>query len=387
MKLRTLFSTAVLATYMVFVGQIAEAQVPRLINYQARLVNPGTNLPVEDGTYSIAFSLYDGPTGGIPLWMETQSIQTINGVYSVLLGSMNPIEAALLIGTARYLGVAIGTDPEMVPRKQMVSVPFALHAQSAESVSGALNANNQVVSNVANPVSVQDAATKAYVDALIQQLTVLEQKIVMMGIVMGVEGKDSISDIDNNYYKIIKIGDQYWLNKNLRTTRLNDATAIPLVTDNALWNSRTTPAYCWYNNDEATYKNPYGAIYNWHAVNTGKLCPSGWHVPSTAEWTALINFLGGESVAGGKIKEAGTSHWASPNNAATNETGFTALPGGYRNFGFTGMNTSGPLWSSTELPVGYAYNTGLIYYNGSLAIGYNAVYWGFPVRCVYNPEP
>ena len=139
MKPGSPLSTTVLTIFMLLVVQTSAAQVPQLINYQARLVNPGTNLPVEDGTYSIAFSLYDAPTGGEPLWVETQNIQILNGVYSVLLGSMNPIDATLFLGQNRYLGVAIGTDPEMAPRKQMVSVPFALHAQTAESVTGTIS--------------------------------------------------------------------------------------------------------------------------------------------------------------------------------------------------------------------------------------------------------
>ena len=117
--------------------------------------------------------------------------------------------------------------------------------------------------------------------------------------------------------------------RNLKTTKYNDGTSIPNVTNDTSWSNLTTGAYCWYNND-VSYKNPYGALYNWYAVNTGKLAPKGWHVPSDAEWTTLITYLGGESIAGGKLKEAGTTHWLSPNTEATNSTGFSALPGGRR---------------------------------------------------------
>jgi len=87
--------------------------------------------------------------------------------------------------------------------------------------------------------------------------------------------------------------------ENLKTTKLNDGTSIPLVTSSATWGTLSTPAYCWYNNDEASYKVTYGALYNWYTVNTGKLCPSGWHIPNDAEWTTLTNYLGGLSLAGG----------------------------------------------------------------------------------------
>ena len=116
--------------------------------------------------------------------------------------------------------------------------------------------------------------------------------------------------------------------ENLRTTKYNDGTPIPQVTDAAAWSNLMTPGYCWYNNDAAKYKETYGALYNWYTVNIGNLCPSGWHVPADTEWMVLTAHLGGEKISGGKLKETGTLHWDKPNLRATNETGFTALPGG-----------------------------------------------------------
>lgn len=139
-----------------------------------------------------------------------------------------------------------------------------------------------------------------------------------------------VSDIDGNLYKTIVIGTQVWMAENLRTTKYNNNADIPLVTGNQEWASLTTPAYSWYNNDESANKSTYGALYNWYAINTGNLCPTGWHVPLSTEWTILINYLGGEASAGGKLKEAGLSHWATPNTGATNQSGFTALPAGVR---------------------------------------------------------
>ena len=160
-----------------------------------------------------------------------------------------------------------------------------------------------------------------------------------------------IDEQDGQEYKCVEIGEQTWMAENLKATKYNDGTDIPLVTDNTEWGDLSTPGYCWYGNDAATYKTPYGALYNWHAVNTGKLCPTGWHVPTDAEWTTLTDYLGGEEVAGGKLKEAGTDHWRYPNVGATNSSGFTALGGGYRNYLhgiFRYVNFSGWWWSSTE---------------------------------------
>jgi hypothetical protein len=105
---------------------------------------------------------------------------------------------------------------------------------------------------------------------------------------------DKIKDIDGNEYGIVTIGNQIWMAENLRTTKFNDGTPIPLVTNHEAWYKLNSPGYCWYDNDEKKYRDVYGALYNWYAVNTGKLCPKGWHVPSDAEWTELITFLGGE---------------------------------------------------------------------------------------------
>lgn len=136
-------------------------------------------------------------------------------------------------------------------------------------------------------------------------------------------------DIDGNIYHTVIIGNQIWLAEDLKTTKYNDGTPIPLVTGNAGWINLSTPGYCLYDND-ITNRETYGALYNWFALQTGKLCPTGWHVPSDEEWTVLTDFLGGESIAGGKLKEAGTVHWDTPNLGATNESGFTSLPGGFR---------------------------------------------------------
>jgi uncharacterized protein (TIGR02145 family) len=144
------------------------------------------------------------------------------------------------------------------------------------------------------------------------------------GIVTGI-----VADGDSNTYVTVKIGAQTWMLENLKTTKFNDNTVIPEVTNDTLWSVTTNPGYCWYDNN-IFYKEPYGALYNWHAVSTGKLAPQGWHVATKEDWEQLLDYLGGHAVAGAKLKEIGTSHWINPNDDATNETGFTAVPNGYR---------------------------------------------------------
>lgn len=160
----------------------------------------------------------------------------------------------------------------------------------------------------------------------------------------------SMTDQDRNTYKTIPIGTQTWMAENLKTTKLNDGTSIPIVPDATSWYKLATPACCWQNNNPAR-KVTYGVLYNWFTVNTGKLCPTGWHVPSDAEWTSLTNYLGGENIAGGKLKESGFKHWNSPNTGATNETSFSAFPGGERHSGpdavFDNLLEMGCWWTTT----------------------------------------
>jgi uncharacterized protein (TIGR02145 family) len=193
------------------------------------------------------------------------------------------------------------------------------------------------------------------------------------------------TDGDVNNYPVVVLGSQVWMAENLKTTKYRDNTDIPNVTDNTAWSNLTADGYCWYNNEAVTYKDIYGALYNWYAVNTGKLCPTGWHVPNESDFLALVAYLGGASNAGGKLKETGNAHWAFPNTGATNETGFTGLPGGYRLYstgGFTSIGYYGIWWSALQ----YSATTGgagIQYYNSSIMDDdeYNKKY-GFSVRCL-----
>ncbi len=196
----------------------------------------------------------------------------------------------------------------------------------------------------------------------------------------------TITDIDGNIYNIISIGTQIWMKENLKVTKYNDGTAIPNVTD--AWAGLTTPAYCWQNNDEGTNKAVYGALYNWYTVNTGKLCPSGWHVPSDAEWTGLTTFLGGESIAGAKLKETGTTHWTNPNTGATNETGFTALAGGSRTgefgngSGFSVPGLNGVWWSATTISGSTVWRRYMTNSNTIVSRDFSYKFDGLSVRCI-----
>ncbi|MEY1639587.1 FISUMP domain-containing protein [Tenuifilum osseticum] len=203
----------------------------------------------------------------------------------------------------------------------------------------------------------------------------------------------TITDADGNTYNTIWIGGRQWMKENLKTTKYNDGTSIPLVTDAAAWAALSTPAYCWYNNDQTTYGNTYGALYNWYAVSTGKLCPTGWHVPSDAEWYAMENYVDptinnpnatGYRGTDGGTKLKATSGWYSDGNG-TDDFGFSALPGGYRDsyYGsFYGVGYQGYWWSSTESIATNACYRCMFYDYGNVFRGYSYKRNGFYVRCV-----
>lgn len=196
-----------------------------------------------------------------------------------------------------------------------------------------------------------------------------------------------IKDIDGNVYSTVKIGTQTWMKENLKTTKYNDGTSIPNVTDFNSWINLTTPAYCWFNNSKILYGNTYGGLYNWYSVNTGNLCPTGWHIPSITEINTLVNYLGGSEVAGGKLKESGTSHWPSP-NIASNESLFTAIPGGYRANslvfnGFEAINYEGYWWTgSGSISSGYSQVLVLQHFHEKSWNQGNPIHYGHSVRCI-----
>jgi uncharacterized protein (TIGR02145 family) len=198
------------------------------------------------------------------------------------------------------------------------------------------------------------------------------------------EYSGTMTDIDGHVYDVMTIGTQEWMAENLKVTHYRNGDPISNITDGTAWSNLTTEAYCAYNNYLDDYAH-YGELYNWYAVTDSRnIAPIGWHVPTDADWAILTDYLGGAVVAGGKLKETGTYHWQSPNTGATDESGFTALPGGNRQTGgvFSNKGESGGWWSSTEVNASEAFclfmscsNSGAYKVNYDKKIGYS-------VRCV-----
>jgi len=214
----------------------------------------------------------------------------------------------------------------------------------------------------------------------------------------------TVKDIDGNEYKTVKIGNQCWMAENLKVTKYPNGTSIPHVTDYSAWadlaDNDTDDAYCYYNNNASGEANTYGALYTWaaamgdNAVSSSSnpsgvqgICPDGWHLPSDAEWTELTDFLGGTSVAGGKMKETGTTHWNSPNEGADNSSGFAALPGGGRgNYdgSFDDLGSYGSFWSATEYDSSIAWSRELYYNYAEVVRDLSNKSYGWSVRCLQD---
>ena len=196
----------------------------------------------------------------------------------------------------------------------------------------------------------------------------------------------TLTDQDGNVYKTISIGTQTWMAENLRTTKYRDGSDIPEVKSADAWFALRSDAYCNYNNTTSVDSiATFGRLYNWNAVNDSrKLAPFGWHIASNAEWSTLKDYLGGSLMAGGKLKEVGLTHWLEINGAATNESGFTALPGGEINSvgRFELVGVIGCWWSADYADDYASWDWTILNNNGNIGTGTTNKAFGFSVRCV-----
>jgi uncharacterized protein (TIGR02145 family) len=206
---------------------------------------------------------------------------------------------------------------------------------------------------------------------------------------------ETVTDTDGNIYHTVAIGTQVWMKENLAVVHYRNGDPVKNITDNNLWVSADSGACCNYNNDTSVVKI-YGRLYNWYAVNDSrKLCPAGWHIPTDNEWKQMEMFLGMTqeqadstgnrgSSTGGKLKETGTTHWWVPNKGATNSTGFSALPGGYRTYAFMLQLSDGVWWTGTKVSSDQAVFRGLRYDFSDISRNYFHMdeTTGMSVRCV-----
>jgi uncharacterized protein (TIGR02145 family) len=350
------------------------AQAPQKMSYQA-VVRDATGNLVTNHVVSMRITILQGSLPGTNVYQETQTLTTnANGLLTIEIGGGTGFDVIDWGSDVHFIKTETdptgGTDYSFSGTSQLLSVPYALYAET-----------------------VRDGVSKTQVDILQSQINKLQNTLFAGGFVI---------DMNGNRYNTVKIGTQIWMAENLKTSKYNDGTDIPLVPDSASWANLTTPGCCWYKNDQGTYGSTYGAFYNWYAVNTGKLCPVGWHLPTDAEWTTLENYMiangynfdgttSGNSIAKSLATATG---WTSSTNqgavgntdypAYRNKSGFSGLPGGGRYFdgAFDYIGYYGYWWSSTELSTYYAWCRYLDYDYALLGRSNSYKEYGFSVRCL-----
>ena len=375
--------TVLLITASAFIPQHARAQAPQKISYQAVVRDSNSEL-IKSSTIGMRISITQGTIDGSEVYAETHSpITNENGLVTLEIGNgtVEIGDFSTIDWTNGPYFIKTETDPSggvdysITGTSQLLSVPYALHASTADSVTGLINENQNLgdvlslgndggakqIKNIADPTDNQDVVTRAYLDKVLGLYCSAQQ---------------GVSDYDGNYYKTVVIGDQIWMAENLKVTHYPDGTSIPNITDNTEWanlqDNDTDDAYCWYNNDLAN-KNLYGALYT-YAVAI-KACPEGWHLPSAEDWYELIEYIDYQSVL-----LTSKTGWDNNNRNGIDTYCFTALPGGgrYKTDGtFNAIGHDGYWWRSDV----YYMNIGLS--TGVIEMGYgNDQSSGISVRCI-----
>ena len=374
------------------------AQAPQGIPYQAVMRNADGSV-MASSAVSLTFMIHDGSATGTVVYQESHALTSnAQGLVSCVVGngvvSQGNFANINWGGGAKFLQVMMGSTD--LGTQQLLSVPYALYSNgvgvrvSATGDTLTIGGNSVIVPGI-SAANLQSLASNGGLGSqvLVGNTTCANEYIS----VTGCGGQTSLT-YDGRTYDLVEIGGQCWFADNLATDQYRNGDAIPTGLDNTTWESTTTGAYAIYDNTPANDVT-YGKLYNWYTtVDTRGLCPTGWHVPTDCEWMYLESSLG-MSVAdqetagwrgtneGGALKA--TNNWISPNTGATNSTGFTALPGGYRFSGgsYSGIGIFGGWWSSTEYDSASAWRRGLHYSDSDVLRSYfgNKRY-GYSVRCV-----
>ncbi len=345
------------------------SQSPQGIPYQAMVRNADGSVMASSEAV-LTFMIHDGTANGAVVYQESHALTSnAQGLVSCVVGngvvSQGNFSNINWGSGAKFLHVMMGSID--LGTQQMLSVPYALYAENTNVSISQTGDTLTIGGNIVIVPGISAANPPA---------------LYSMG--------SGVSDVDGKFYPSIIINGQEWMQQNLAVTKYRNGDPIPTGLSNTTWQNTTSGAYAIYNNDAAN-DTLYGKLYNWYAVNDSRgLCPNGWHVPSDAEWSALINYLdpsanGGNTspnAAGGKMKS--TMGWATPNTGATNASGFSGLPGGFRIYGgsYAFIGDDGYWWSSTEIDSVYAWNS-ILYYDVSYAhASNNNKQNGFSVRCI-----
>ena len=349
---------------------IGFSQAPQKINFQSILRNNNGEV-VSNKAVSLKISILTGSISGSSVYTETQTKTTdASGLISLQIGFgtvLSGVFASIAWGDFPHFikleaDFSGGNNFVLLGSQELMSMPYALYASKTDTSS--LNLVNRFnskvnISDTSNMLSNYRTGLNNKVNFSDTAIMLANYKTIITDLQKHVELLSSYTsllasglvDIDRNNYPVAKIGNQIWMKENLKVTKYRNGDAIPTGLSAADWRSTNSGAYAIFLNNNGN-DAIYGKLYNWYAVTDNRgLCPTGWHVPTDAEWTTLTTYLGGEGVAGGKMKSVGTAYWNNSNIGATNESGFSGLPGGLRNDGDTDYYNIGRVayfWSATE---------------------------------------
>ncbi len=343
------------------ISAVVFSQAPQSIPYQAVVRNTdGSNMA--NAAVTITFKIHDNSATGTVVYEETHTTTTnAQGLVSLNVGggvAVTGTFSGIQWGTgSKFLHVLMNAGNGVVDlgTQQMVSVPYALYAEEVP-VRVSVTGDSLFIGDQVSIVPGVSAANSLY------------------------QPGNGVTDIDGNFYPSIIINGQEWMQKNLAVSKYRNGDMIQTGLNNNQWGSIYSGAYSVYS-DFLYNSSIYGNLYNWYAVaDVRGLCPIGWRAPSKADWQVLSNFLGGNTVAGGKMKT--TTLWNSPNVGANNESGFTALPAGTRYWNYSGLGSITSWWSSTPEASSAAFVFSTLTETGELGESIHSRDAGFSIRCI-----
>lgn len=373
------------------------AQAPQKFSYQSVIRNAGNQL-VANQSVGIKISILQGSANGAAVYAEAHSpLTNANGLATLEIGggtvlsgnfaNINWANGPYFVKTETDLNG--GSNYTITSTTQLLSVPYALYANNTSSSVSALG-DTLFIGNQAYVIPGISAANNGGGQTGITTHTCGADSVHNPNLSYG-----SMTDQQGNVYKTIVIGNQEWMAENLKTSIYRNGEAIANVMDNTQWANLTTGAWCYFNND-SQYECPYGKLYNWYAVaDPRNVCPTGWHVPTDAEWNVLTGYLdpsynpnaeGTQSTtAGGKMKSTGLQYWFDPNQDATNESGFSGLPSGVRTFSngtFMNIGSGESWWCSTSYDLNKSWYRTISFQQANIGRFYSNKKQGNALRCL-----
>lgn len=392
----------------IFLSAGVFAQAPMQFNYQAVIRNT-EGQPISNQQVSLEISILKENTQGPVVFTETHSVQTNEfGLVNLQIGSVESLSEVDWSLPALYIQVSV--DGNVMGTTQLLSVPFALHAQSSADAFSGNYSDLENTPDLSSFITVEEP----HEGGIILKTTSGWQTIApgqegqVLSIVGGTpqwanlpdsgggEDPNTVTDVQGNVYQTIQIGNQWWMAENLRTSQYSNGDEIPTGLEGQQWEYATAGAYAIYNNDDAN-NTTYGKVYNWLAVNDARgICPAGWSVPSDDDWKTLEMELGMTQAQadgaglrgtdqGGQLKSTGTELWNAPNTGATNSSEFTALPGGAKSYPgeYILQNSWGYFWTSTYQTIDYSSWYRVLQNNSQQVFRYyNDQRTGMSIRCV-----